>query len=508
MKRSTLFKLSVVVLLTLFLGGGLLSSRRNQAQGLAFQQAPPPMEVYPAEVQPMGESLTNEFTYQGRLTDNGGAPVTGPCAFRFSLYESSAGDDPIGNIQTVANVPLNDGYFSVHLDFGLGVFTGDGRFMKVEVDCGAGVYTTLSPRVRLTPAPYALHAVSTGALHGNPVSDSPPDPGDVLTWDGGSWLPLASEGGAQVENVIVVAKSGGDFTSIQEALDSITDAADTNPFLVWVAPGRYVERVTMKPYVDIEGAGESSTIIMYPGSTILEFAGTVVGADDAALRSLTVINTGGGNYAVAILNSNASPKILHVTAYADRAYVKNIGVLNENQANPVMTHVTAIASGSDTTDNVGIENSTAFPTLIQVEARATGGYISSGIRNATGASPLLDGVTASGSSAQITFGVHNVDAGAQIENSTITVSAGTQQCGIFNEWDDISGVYVVTLENSQIRVADNIQPTVRSDDNFAVYVATSRLHGGSVDTSAGGTVRCFACYDRQFENLGGIGACP
>lgn len=533
MKRNSLFNLSVVLrvrksisscfhwkkhgnireviplltlIIALILGGGTLTANRSHVQGLASPQVPDPLEV--AQAQVLSDPLTNEFTYQGRLTDSAGAPVPGPCDFRFSLYQSSAGNDPIGNVQSVSNVTLDEGYFSVGLDFGVAVFTGDGRYIEVEVNCGAGVYTALSPRVRLTATPYALHAVSTGALHGNPVSDNLPFTDDVLTWDGNSWQPLPPANGATYDNVIVVAKDGGQFDTIQAALDSITDAADSNRYLVWVAPGRYYERVTMQPYVDIEGAGEWSTVIMYSGSTSLEFAGTVIGADDAALRSLTVLNTGGGNYAVAILNDAASPEILHVTAYADRAYLKNVGVLNQNLANPVMTHVTAMASGLDNTENAGIENSLAFPTLTQVKASARGGYISSGVHNAAGASPTLVGVTASASTAQLTFGIYNVDAGAEIQNSTISTDSGTQQCGIFNEWDAISGVYIVTIENSPIRVADYTQPTIRSDDNFNVYVAGSRLHGGAVDTSAGGSVRCFACYNGQFENLSGIGVCP
>ncbi len=67
--------------------------------------------------------------------------------------------------------------------------------------------------------------------------------------------------GSSYQNVIVVAKSGGDFSSVQAALDSITDNGDGNRYLVWIGPGTYTERVTMKPYVDIVGAGEQLTKI-------------------------------------------------------------------------------------------------------------------------------------------------------------------------------------------------------------------------------------------------------
>jgi hypothetical protein len=38
-------------------------------------------------------------------------------------------------------------------------------------------------------------------------------------------------------HVIVVAKAGGDFTSVKAALYSITDNSPTNRYLLWVEPG-------------------------------------------------------------------------------------------------------------------------------------------------------------------------------------------------------------------------------------------------------------------------------
>jgi hypothetical protein len=45
----------------------------------------------------------------------------------------------------------------------------------------------------------------------------------------------------KLQNVITVDKSGGDFTSIKSAVDSITGSSTTNRYVVSVAPGRYVE---------------------------------------------------------------------------------------------------------------------------------------------------------------------------------------------------------------------------------------------------------------------------
>jgi len=65
------------------------------------------------------------------------------------------------------------------------------------------------------------------------------------------------------ENVVSVQKdpSAEQFSTIQAALDSITDATAINPYTVNVGPGIYVESITMKPFVQVCGAGQETTII-------------------------------------------------------------------------------------------------------------------------------------------------------------------------------------------------------------------------------------------------------
>jgi hypothetical protein len=111
-----------------------------------------------------------------------------------------------------------------------------------------------------------------------------------------------------LQNRVVVSPSRGDFTSIQSAIDSISDAAADNRYLVKVGPGTYNEVVTMKPFVDIEGSGELVTRITSDAGT------TLSAASDAELRSLTVENSGGIN---AIYSHDASPRITGVTVTGD-----------------------------------------------------------------------------------------------------------------------------------------------------------------------------------------------
>ncbi|MHC4193376.1 MAG: hypothetical protein ACYSP9_04275 [Planctomycetota bacterium] len=76
------------------------------------------------------------------------------------------------------------------------------------------------------------------------------------------------------QQTIVVAKSGGDYTTIQGAIDSITDATTTKRYAVLVYPGNYAEAVTMTDYVDIIGTGRTNSRITGTTGTVLTFPAT------------------------------------------------------------------------------------------------------------------------------------------------------------------------------------------------------------------------------------------
>lgn len=113
-------------------------------------------ERTPAEPQaPMGSA----FTYQGQLKDSAGNPVTDICDLRFILYDAEVGGAQVSPI-VERSTQIAGGYFTILLDFGNGVFTGEARWLEVAVRCpaGSGEYILLSPRQALTAAPYALDA--------------------------------------------------------------------------------------------------------------------------------------------------------------------------------------------------------------------------------------------------------------------------------------------------------------------------------------------------------------
>src|SRR5690242_11788078 len=91
---------------------------------------------------------TTSFTYQGKLTDNGN-PTTGNYDFQVKLFDLASGGTQQGATQTLTNVAVSGGIFTVQLDFGICAtcFNGSSRFLEIAVKPTAGsTFTTLAPR--------------------------------------------------------------------------------------------------------------------------------------------------------------------------------------------------------------------------------------------------------------------------------------------------------------------------------------------------------------------------
>ena len=104
---------------------------------------------------------TNEFTYQGKLTEGGMAP-SGNYDFEFRLYDAAAGGTLLGT-QTRSGVPVSNGIFIVSLDFGA-QFSGAARFLDISVKPAgsANPFSPLAPRQAITSSPYAIRSLSAG----------------------------------------------------------------------------------------------------------------------------------------------------------------------------------------------------------------------------------------------------------------------------------------------------------------------------------------------------------
>jgi hypothetical protein len=128
------------------------------------------------------------FTYSGILSDTGN-PASGIYDLTFSLSTSSNSLAQVGSTLTDLDVPITNGLFTVALDFGSGIFTGNPLWLEIGVRTnGSANFTALNPLQSVTAVPYAIMAGSASNLLGMlPASQlsgaiSPAQlPGTVLT---------------------------------------------------------------------------------------------------------------------------------------------------------------------------------------------------------------------------------------------------------------------------------------------------------------------------------------
>lgn len=108
------------------------------------------------------------------------------------------------------------------------------------------------------------------------------------------WNTFAWNNNILSNNIILVKEN----QTIQQVLDSITDASADNPYTIIIPPGIYEEQIVMKDYVNLQGSGRNATIIKFYFSTFWQNA-VVKLAKNVCLGSLSVVSDGDfPNYAL------------------------------------------------------------------------------------------------------------------------------------------------------------------------------------------------------------------
>jgi hypothetical protein len=425
-----------------------------------------------------------------------GVPYTGDGHFKFAVvnaageasYWSNDGSS-VGGAEPTAAVVLavNEGLFSVLLgDTTLGgmtqaltaqVFSQPDRYLRVWFSASAGgAFDQLTPDTRIAAVPYALQAQEAA---------------DADTLDGLH----ASELMTHYQNVVVVAKSGGDYTSVQAAIDSIPDAGADNPYLVWVAPGVYEEQVTMKPYVHLQGAGQEATVITSTASSSGTWwpptDATLVLANDTSLRDLTVGNNGACDFNTALLATAGMTNTLvaDVTARALGGGVSNFAIFLSGIGTGVtLQQVTALAENGNSR-NIGLVNHWgAMAVLRGGSFTGRGGTDGWGIYNINNDATLVaEGVTALGENgSDHNAGLYSFnDAAVVLRGGSFTGRGGMQAGGVQNQLDSTLTAEGVTA------LAEN------GSDNYGMgnYDGTvGTLHGGSF-TARGGVNNYAVCNE-------------
>jgi hypothetical protein len=401
-----------VILALVLLGGVALVAVGLAAPGAKplTQGGAPPVVAYQGEVRVGGAPYTGDGHFKFAVVDAGGSAT-----YWSNDGTSSGGGEPMAAVA----LGVSEGLFSVLLgDTELSgmkepltpeVFSQPDRYLRVWFSTSVGgPFNRLTPDTRVAAVPYALQAHEAV---------------DADTVDGLH----AGELRADYQNVVIVAKSGGDYASVQAAIDSIADAAPDNAYLVWVAPGVYEEQVTMKPYVHLQGAGQEATVITSTASTDWPpTSATLVLTHHTSLRDLTLGNGGTGDNSIALLATAGATRTLaaDVTARSDGRGVGNPAILLIGTGTGVMLQrVTALAENASD-HNIGLVNTSNAEAVLQGgDYTARGGTNAWGIFNTLTVTMKAHNVTALGE-----FG-SNLNSGMRNWNNATVVLYGGDYTG-------------------------------------------------------------------------------
>lgn len=283
-------------------------------------------------------------------------------------------------------------------------------------------------------------------------------------------------------NVIVVAKSGGDYTdpaaAMQDRASWCPSPSASTPCLVKVMPGEYAvnSSVQMAGFVDLEGSGENVTRIVNSSSICSYNLGAVINsASNSEIRFLTaeISNCQSGS-SVAISNVNTSPKITNVTAVSKNNRGGNIGIMNQSNSSPVLTNVIAFVEPA-------------------VDPNYT--FLSVGIYNvilSTGTTVTMNNVSSSAPDARgVAYGIQNwCGAGSILLNNSDV--KGTS-AAIDNECSGASDLSIVKIRNSVLNGS-----FLQYYGNNKTYIINTELNGG-IRNYGSNLIKCINVYDATYN---------
>jgi hypothetical protein len=340
-------------------------------------------------------------------------------------------------------------------------------------------------------------------------------------------------------------------TALLAAMDTISNAnpSSANPWLLKLEPGNYDlgnGALTLKPYVDLEGSGEATTII---SSTIgnqsdIPTQATLVMASNSEVRFVTLVNSGAGDFKTALLvgSSVTNSKISYLTtSVSGGAYgyglfndggsvtvrdstlkgsgsIHGYGLFN-TQSTAVLKVQNSTLRGDNSDSGYGLYNSGGIVTVQNSSLIGTGSTYGYGLYN-TDATAIVQSSSLNGNGKD-SYGLYNDAATTNLQDSTVSGSGSNYGFGIWNTLGT-SNIYNVILSGSGSNYGyglfndsgtSNVHNSALSGSGSSasssygfstrggpVRVGASQL-SGLVNISSPGTAICVGAYNANYTAL-------
>ena len=310
-------------------------------------------------------------------------------------------------------------------------------------------------------------------------------------------IPMSGDDLKPLQNIVTVAKANGDFNNPVAAINSITDASASNPYLLVIAPGIYTlaSQLVMKEYVDISGSGEAVTKLIgaITGANI-EASAIVKGANNSGLTDLTIENTvvGGAN-AVGIYNSPASPTLSDLTINVSGGSANNVGIQNVTSSSPMMNNLTlSISGGTQAYGVVALSSSSLLSNSI-ISVNGASSNFGVYLFNTTLPSLMMENLIISVSGGAIAYGVTD-SAGSSMVNLTISATGSAINYGVYTSGtSQMSGLIISAKGGSgtnygvaSIQGSPIIRNSYLDGSDFGIYNFTNGIPNVSHSTVING----------------------
>lgn len=168
-----------------------------------------------------------------------------------------------------------------------------------------------------------------------------------------------------LSNVIIVQKTPGpgQFSSILEALQSISDASASNPYVVSVAPGVYTESSTMTIPDFVTVAGETSSVVTVQLSDPNQDIFVIDGTGGARLQGIKVRGaTGNGKAGVRVLSS---PVTSNITFVIIEDCYHDLIVTSDLLSSVVAVQTVRLGGGTQTHHMMHVESLSGQPAVVR-----------------------------------------------------------------------------------------------------------------------------------------------
>jgi len=294
-----------------------------------------------------------------------------------------------------------------------------------------------------------------------------------------------------VSNVVWVAKSGGHFTSIAEALAFISSlpsgsaATAVNPYVIRIAPGAYQEpTLTVPGYTSLVGSGSKATRIYSQASPGIA---PEKGATEVRLA----------DFELTLIDENSGYGISHV-AVDENMHLENINL------------IVTVASGAGIFFNGG-GSLTLSDTSIAVNGTDAGSISGVELRGTATLEAINCTITAGGDSDSV-FGVNVVgrNTSAEIDGCAVTTGGSGLVAGVYLDASavtDYNGTPTATIRNSVLHqtggdgdsgTVSGVMNTNVSGTSPKIYIAHTEMN-----TEAAGDLYS-TCHHAYKWNDGGV----